>query len=138
MVMGFTKGGRIFCASGSTFMPRPGLLGMSTKPFTGSGTASTTSLPERLGGERNWDYRFCWLRDATFTLLALMNAGFYDEARAWREWLLRAAAGAPDQLQIIYGLAGERRLTTRGSSGPTPPGSVRTTRRHGSRSGRHP
>ena len=62
---------------------------------------------------RNWDYRFCWLRDATFTLLALMNAGYYDEARAWRDWLLRAAAGSPRQLQIMYGVAGERWLTER-------------------------
>jgi GH15 family glucan-1,4-alpha-glucosidase len=73
--------------------------------------APTTSLPEQLGGPRNWDYRFCWLRDATLTLLALMNAGYLDEARAWREWLLRSAAGKPSQLQIMYGLAGERRLT---------------------------
>jgi GH15 family glucan-1,4-alpha-glucosidase len=73
--------------------------------------APTTSLPERIGGPRNWDYRFCWLRDATLTLLALMNAGYLDEAKAWREWLLRAAAGTPDQLQIMYGIAGERRLT---------------------------
>jgi GH15 family glucan-1,4-alpha-glucosidase len=73
--------------------------------------APTTSLPEAIGGTRNWDYRFCWLRDATLTLLALMNAGYYGEARAWRDWLLRAAAGAPSQLQIMYGLAGERRLT---------------------------
>jgi GH15 family glucan-1,4-alpha-glucosidase len=73
--------------------------------------APTSSLPEAIGGARNWDYRFCWLRDATLTLLALMNAGFYQEARAWRDWLLRAAAGAPSQLQIMYGLAGERRLT---------------------------
>ncbi len=63
-----------------------------------------------MAGPRNWDYRFCWLRDATLTLLALMNAGYYDEARAWRDWLLRAAAGAPSQLQSLYGLAGERRL----------------------------
>ena len=59
---------------------------------------------------RNWDYRFCWLRDATLTLLALMNAGYYDEARAWREWLVRAVAGSPAQMQIMYGIAGERRL----------------------------
>jgi GH15 family glucan-1,4-alpha-glucosidase len=72
--------------------------------------APTTSLPEHLGGTRNWDYRFCWLRDATLTLQALMDAGFYDEASAWRDWLLRAAAGAPSQLQIMYGLGGERRL----------------------------
>lgn len=79
-------------------------------PTGGLVAAATTSLPERLGGVRNWDYRFCWLRDATLTLLALMNAGYYSEAAAWRDWLLRAAAGAPSQLQIMYGLAGERRL----------------------------
>ena len=73
--------------------------------------APTTSLPEHIGGFRNWDYRFCWLRDATLTLLALMNAGYMEEAQAWREWLSRAAAGKPDQLQIMYGIAGERRLT---------------------------
>jgi GH15 family glucan-1,4-alpha-glucosidase len=73
--------------------------------------APTTSLPEHIGGSRNWDYRFCWLRDATLTLLALMNAGYLEEAQAWREWLLRAAAGKPSQLQIMYGIAGERRLT---------------------------
>jgi GH15 family glucan-1,4-alpha-glucosidase len=72
--------------------------------------APTTSIPEHLGGIRNWDYRFCWLRDATLTLLALMNAGYFDEARAWTDWLLRAAAGAPSQTQIMYGIAGERRL----------------------------
>jgi GH15 family glucan-1,4-alpha-glucosidase len=73
--------------------------------------APTASLPEQLGGVRNWDYRFCWLRDATLTLLALMNAGFIEEAQAWREWLLRAIAGSPEQIQIMYGIAGERRLT---------------------------
>jgi len=73
--------------------------------------AGTTSLPEQLGGPRNWDYRFCWLRDATITLYALMSAGFIGEANAWREWLLRAIAGTPDQMQIMYGVAGERRLT---------------------------
>lgn len=73
--------------------------------------APTTSLPEHIGGPRNWDYRFCWLRDATLTLLAPMNAGYLEEAKAWREWLSRAAAGTPDQLQIMYGIAGERRLT---------------------------
>jgi GH15 family glucan-1,4-alpha-glucosidase len=72
--------------------------------------AATTSLPEQLGGPRNWDYRFCWLRDATLTLLALMDTGYIEEAARWREWLLRAAAGSPDDLQIMYGLAGERRL----------------------------
>ncbi len=72
--------------------------------------AGTTSLPEQRQGTRNWDYRFCWLRDATFTLLALVGAGFLDEARAWRDWLLRAVAGSPDKLRIMYGVAGERRL----------------------------
>jgi GH15 family glucan-1,4-alpha-glucosidase len=73
--------------------------------------AATTSLPEEIGGERNWDYRFCWLRDSTLTLFALMEAGFTDEARDWREWLLRAVAGSPERMQIMYGVAGERRLT---------------------------
>ncbi len=72
--------------------------------------AATTSLPEQLGGPRNWDYRYCWLRDATFTLYALIGAGILDEAKAWHEWLLRAVAGSPDDLQIVYGVAGERRL----------------------------
>ena len=72
--------------------------------------AGTTSLPERLGGERNWDYRFCWLRDSTFTLLALIGAGYLEEAKAWRKWLHRAVAGAPDDVQTMYGVAGERRL----------------------------
>jgi len=73
--------------------------------------AATTSLPEQIGGSRNWDYRFCWLRDAAYTLYALLESGFKEEAKAWREWLLRAVAGKPDQMQIMYGLAGERRLT---------------------------
>ena len=73
--------------------------------------AATTSLPEEIGGARNWDYRFCWLRDSTFTLYALMEAGFTEEATAWRDWLLRAVAGSPEQMQIMYGVAGERRLT---------------------------
>jgi len=73
--------------------------------------AGTTSLPEALGGPRNWDYRYCWLRDSTFTLYALMTGGFTEEADAWREWLLRAVAGAPEQMQIMYGVGGERRLT---------------------------
>ncbi len=68
-------------------------------------------MPEKIGGVRNWDYRFCWLRDSTFTLYALMEAGFTDEAKAWRDWLLRAVAGSPSQMQIMYGVAGERRLT---------------------------
>jgi len=72
--------------------------------------AATTSLPEQLGGVRNWDYRYCWLRDATYTLLALLDAGFEAEATAWREWLLRAVAGDPRQMQIMYGVEGERRL----------------------------
>jgi GH15 family glucan-1,4-alpha-glucosidase len=72
--------------------------------------AGTTSLPERMGGSRNWDYRYCWLRDATFTLLALIGAGFLDEAKAWHQWLLRAVAGSPDDVQTMYGVAGERRL----------------------------
>jgi len=72
--------------------------------------AATTSLPEQIGGVRNWDYRFCWLRDATFTLYALLGLGFVEEAEAWRAWLLRAVAGSPDDLQIMYGVAGERRL----------------------------
>lgn len=87
------------------------LKALTYAPTGGIVAAATTSLPERLGGIRNWDYRFCWLRDATLTLLALMNAGYYNEAAAWRDWLLRGSAGAPSQLQIMYGLAGERRLT---------------------------
>jgi GH15 family glucan-1,4-alpha-glucosidase len=73
--------------------------------------APTTSLPEEIGGIRNWDYRFCWIRDATYTLYALMGSGFMDEARAWRDWLLRAVAGTRNHMQIMYGIAGERRLT---------------------------
>ena len=80
-------------------------------PTGGIVAAPTTSLPEQLGGSRNWDYRYCWLRDATFTLLSLMNGGFYQAARDWREWLVRAVAGRPQQLQIMYGIEGERRLT---------------------------
>jgi GH15 family glucan-1,4-alpha-glucosidase len=72
--------------------------------------APTTSLPEQLGGARNWDYRYCWLRDATLALMALMSAGYRDEARAWRDWLLRSALGSPEQIQIMYGVAGERQL----------------------------
>jgi GH15 family glucan-1,4-alpha-glucosidase len=79
-------------------------------PTGGIVAAPTTSLPEWIGGVRNWDYRYCWLRDATLTLLALLNANYVEEAGAWREWLLRAAAGDPDDLQIMYGVAGERRL----------------------------
>jgi GH15 family glucan-1,4-alpha-glucosidase len=87
------------------------LKGLTFAPTGGIVAAPTTSLPEQIGGPRNWDYRFCWLRDATFTLLALMNAGYSDEARAWRDWLFRAVAGSPEQIQIMYGLGGERRLT---------------------------
>ncbi|HKM69286.1 MAG TPA: glycoside hydrolase family 15 protein, partial [Stellaceae bacterium] len=87
------------------------LKGLTYAQTGGIVAAVTTSLPEQLGGVRNWDYRYCWLRDATFTLLALMHAGYYDEARTWRDWLFRAVAGSPDQLQIMYGLGGERRLT---------------------------
>ena len=84
---------------------------LSTQPTGGIIAAPTTSLPEQLGGIRNWDYRFCWIRDATLTLYALLNSGYREEALAWREWLVRAAAGRPAELQAIYGLAGERRLT---------------------------
>jgi GH15 family glucan-1,4-alpha-glucosidase len=87
------------------------LKALTYEPTGGIVAAPTTSLPELIGGERNWDYRYCWLRDSTQTLRALMSAGYIDEAGAWREWLLRAVAGSPNQLQIMYGLAGERRLT---------------------------
>ncbi|MDP9418246.1 MAG: glycoside hydrolase family 15 protein [Actinomycetota bacterium] len=86
------------------------LKALTYAPTGGIVAAATTSLPEQLGGVRNWDYRFCWLRDATITLQALMYSGLYDEAQAWRQWLLRAIAGDPAELQIMYGVAGERRL----------------------------
>jgi GH15 family glucan-1,4-alpha-glucosidase len=86
------------------------LKALTYDPTGGIVAAATTSLPEEIGGVRNWDYRICWLRDATFTLYSLMSAGFHAEARAWRDWLLRTVAGDPSQLQIMYGLGGERRL----------------------------
>jgi GH15 family glucan-1,4-alpha-glucosidase len=89
------------------------LKALTYGPTGGIAAAPTTSLPELVGGMRNWDYRFCWLRDATLTILAMLNAGYHKEAEAWREWLLRAVAGDPGDLQIMYGLAGERRLDER-------------------------
>ncbi|MBO0891622.1 MAG: glycoside hydrolase family 15 protein [Acidothermales bacterium] len=86
------------------------LKALTYEPTGGIVAASTTSLPETLGGERNWDYRYCWLRDATLTLEALMRGGYTEEAGAWRTWLLRAIAGSPQDIQIMYGVAGERRL----------------------------
>jgi len=87
------------------------LKALTYAPTGGIVAAATTSLPEALGGVRNWDYRYCWLRDATLTLLAFLRAGYLDEAREWRNWLLRAIAGSPTDVQIMYGVAGERRLT---------------------------
>ena len=84
--------------------------GLTYAPTGGIVAAPTTSLPEEIGGVRNWDYRYCWLRDATFTLFALSQGGYHDEAKAWREWLLRAIAGSPSQMQILYGVRGERRI----------------------------
>ncbi|CAL9381454.1 glycoside hydrolase family 15 protein [Streptomyces sp. enrichment culture] len=86
------------------------LKALTYAPTGGIVAAATTSLPEELGGVRNWDYRYCWLRDSTLTLRALLSAGYVEEAAAWRDWLLRAVAGDPADLQIMYGLAGERRL----------------------------
>jgi GH15 family glucan-1,4-alpha-glucosidase len=86
------------------------LKGLTYAPTGGLVAALTTSLPEQIGGVRNWDYRYCWLRDATFTLLSFIYAGYKEEAKAWRQWLLRAIAGSPSQMQIMYGVRGERRL----------------------------
>lgn len=87
------------------------LKALTYAPTGGIAAAATTSLPETLGGERNWDYRYCWLRDATFTLYSLLLSGYESEARSWRDWLVRAIAGEPADLRIMYGLGGERRLT---------------------------
>src|SRR3954451_18651802 len=87
------------------------LKALTYAPTGGIVAAPTTSLPEWIGGVRNWDYRYCWLRDSTLTLISLSLGGYTDEALAWRDWLLRAAAGDPEDLQIMYGVAGERRLT---------------------------
>ena len=89
------------------------LKALTYEPTGGIVAAPTTSLPEQIGGPRNWDYRYCWLRDSAFTLRALMNLGYYDEARAWRDWLLRAIAGSPAQVQILYSITGERQLPER-------------------------
>ncbi len=86
------------------------LKALTFRPTGGVVASPTTSLPEKIGGSRNWDYRYCWLRDTTFTLLALMNAGYFKEAEAWQDWLLRALAGSADQVQIMYGLYGEQQL----------------------------
>jgi GH15 family glucan-1,4-alpha-glucosidase len=86
------------------------LKGLSYAPTGGIVAAVTTSLPEKIGGTRNWDYRYCWLRDATFTLLAFLNAGYTEEATVWQDWLMRVIAGAPEQLQTMYSVLGERRL----------------------------
>jgi GH15 family glucan-1,4-alpha-glucosidase len=102
------------------------LKGLSYAPTGGIVAAVTTSLPEKIGGTRNWDYRFCWLRDATFTLLAFLNAGYTEEATVWQDWLMRVIAGAPEQLQTMYNVLGERRLDEvelphlRGYEGSTP------------------
>src|SRR3984957_5152652 len=89
------------------------LKALTYRPTGGIVAAVTTSLPEQLGGPRNWDYRYCWLRDATFTLQAFMHGGYYEGAKDWQQWLLPAIAGSPDQVQIMYGIAGERYLPER-------------------------
>jgi GH15 family glucan-1,4-alpha-glucosidase len=89
------------------------LKALTFAPTGGLVAAPTTSLPEQVGGVRNWDYRFCWLRDATLTLIAMLNAGYREEAESWRKWLLRAVAGSSEDVQIMYGIAGERRLEER-------------------------
>jgi GH15 family glucan-1,4-alpha-glucosidase len=89
------------------------LKALTYRPSGGIVAAVTTSLPEEIGGERNWDYRYCWLRDTSFTLLGLMQAGYVEEAMEWRRWLLRAVAGTPGEVQTIYGLNGERELPER-------------------------
>ncbi len=104
------------CTSEKTWRPNVirsliTLKALTYSPTGGIAAAPTTSLPEHPGGVRNWDYRYCWLRDATFTLYAFLSSGYTEEAAAWREWLLRAVAGMPQELQIMYGLAGERRLS---------------------------
>jgi GH15 family glucan-1,4-alpha-glucosidase len=86
------------------------LKGLTYAPTGGLAAALTTSLPEEIGGVRNWDYRYCWLRDTAFTLFTLVGAGYREEAKSWRQWLLRAIAGSPAQMQAIYGVRGERRL----------------------------
>ena len=86
------------------------LKSLSYEPTGGIVAAVTTSLPEQIGGTRNWDYRYCWLRDATFTLLAFLNAGYTEEANVWQHWLMRVIAGAPDQLQTMYSVMGDKRL----------------------------
>src|SRR4029079_4259561 len=89
------------------------LITLKALPFSPTGgivAAVTTSLPEKIGGSRNWDYRYCWLRDATFTLLAFLNAGYTEEATVWQHWLMRVIAGAPEQLQTMYNVLGDKRL----------------------------
>jgi GH15 family glucan-1,4-alpha-glucosidase len=110
--VGWTKNNKIVCPwDEAVTRSLITLKALTYAPTGGLVAAPTTSLPECVGSGRNWDYRFCWLRDATFTLLVLMNAGYYEEAQMWRDWLIRAAAGSPRQIQTMYGVAGERRLT---------------------------